>query len=270
MSHYTMTVLAATVVALLWRLYRAALPKPIPGIPYLHASAQHILGDVPDALKHYTRTSELISFLVQRCEELHSPVVQVFMRPFRRPWVVLLDGREAQDIMARRSREFDRADFFREILHVTFPHNQVHMRTNDQWRFNRRLAGDAMSPHFLHQVAAPRVHDSTLDLIEVWQQKLRLSKGHTIDVIEDIRMCTVDTIWAPTFGVNIGTCRSQSQHLRQRQGIALPESEDTLLQLPTVAPPAPYLALKRVAGSSEIPMNSPFGQSHHVSTFLGF
>lgn len=75
-------------------LYRWALPKPIPGIPYDQKSASRILGDLPDALKHLSETQEMVSFLVERCEKLDSPVIQVFLRPFQRPRVVVMDGRE--------------------------------------------------------------------------------------------------------------------------------------------------------------------------------
>ena len=89
----TTALLAGVLVTLGFLLYRAALPKPIPGIPYAQYS-NRLFGDVPDALKYHAKTSETVAFLASRCEELKSPIVQVFMRPFSRPWVVLVDSRE--------------------------------------------------------------------------------------------------------------------------------------------------------------------------------
>lgn len=52
-------------------------------------------GDVPDFLKHYAKTREMMSFLAVKCQEMNTPVIQLFMRPLGRPWVVLCDGRES-------------------------------------------------------------------------------------------------------------------------------------------------------------------------------
>ena len=87
--------LVATVLLMLgYALYRASIPKPLPGIPYVAASANRTFGDVADALEYNAKTSEMISFLKVKCVELNSPIVQVFMRPFSKPWVVLADSRE--------------------------------------------------------------------------------------------------------------------------------------------------------------------------------
>ncbi len=89
------TALVAGVLGILgFLLYRAALPKPIPGIPCAPNSINRLFGDVPDALKYHAKTSETVAFLASRCEELKSPIVQVFLRPFSRPWVVLADSHE--------------------------------------------------------------------------------------------------------------------------------------------------------------------------------
>ena len=58
--------------------------------------------------------------------------------------VVITDFRESQDIMTRRTREFDRSAFFGDLLYALGPSNQVHMPTGDVWRAHRRLMGDTM------------------------------------------------------------------------------------------------------------------------------
>lgn len=88
----TSVVLFAVLLLGLW-LYRATIPRPIPGIPYLQSSANKPFGDVSDALKYFARTQEMISFLERRCIDLSSPICQVFMRPFQ-PWIVVADHQE--------------------------------------------------------------------------------------------------------------------------------------------------------------------------------
>ena len=78
-------------------------------------------------------------------------------------------------------------------------------------------------------------------------------------------MCTIDTIWAATFGTAIGTCKSQSEYLSTLGAVEFPTSLDTVAQIPIMALPEAYNALVAIARSSEIPMNSPFGRAHHCS-----
>lgn len=94
LSLSTLGLFAGVVLAAAFAIYRALLPKPIPGIPCDQAASKRLFGDVPDALKYHAETSEMLSFLVKRCKELDSPIIQVFMRPFQKPWVVVADGRE--------------------------------------------------------------------------------------------------------------------------------------------------------------------------------
>jgi hypothetical protein len=88
-----MTVVAIVVVVYL--VYQAALPTPIPGIPYKTISARRLLGDLPDMLKYTARTRETVSYFASHCVELNSPITQIFIRPiFSKPWVIITDSRE--------------------------------------------------------------------------------------------------------------------------------------------------------------------------------
>ena len=93
---YTATlalVLAVTFVAG-YVVYNAMRPHPIPGtIPYTKTSANYVLGDVPLAVKSGKETQQPLAFLSDKFEELKSPIVQVFMEPFGRPWVIVNDWR---------------------------------------------------------------------------------------------------------------------------------------------------------------------------------
>lgn len=76
---------AVCLLAVLLLLYRAALPKPLKGIPYNHHAAKRILGDIPDALAWHKSRSELFTFISAQVVKLDSPIIQLFMRPFGRP-----------------------------------------------------------------------------------------------------------------------------------------------------------------------------------------
>lgn len=53
------SLLLASVLAVLYLGYRAALPKPLPGIPYNHDAARKLFGDVPEMMGHIRRTKRI-------------------------------------------------------------------------------------------------------------------------------------------------------------------------------------------------------------------
>ncbi|PPJ57083.1 hypothetical protein CBER1_00480 [Cercospora berteroae] len=248
LQHVALT--AAFVLFVGYIFYQKLLPKPMPGIPYNKTSARRLLGDVPDALAHLAETQEVISFLTKRCIELNSPVVQVFMRPFSKPWVVLVDGRES--------------DFFRDLFISLFSRVQGCLPTNDQWRFNRKLMADAMRPDFLNSVAAQEVYEHTLHLIGLWKEKARLAQGRAFDASEDSLICTVDTIWAATFGLSLEASKSWAKQLANIKGIDLPvNGAEELAKIPEPRLPEMFNHIKIITQSSEIVLTSPLGRRHH-------
>ena len=60
----------------------------------MKATANKPFGDLPDFLKFNKRTKEVMQFVTNRAEELNTPVCQLFVKPFRKPWVVIADARE--------------------------------------------------------------------------------------------------------------------------------------------------------------------------------
>ena len=221
-------------------LYRAALPKPIPGIPYNKKSANRILGDVPDAMAYHGKTSELMKWIAEQAREFDTPVFQLFMRPFGKPWIITTDYREAQDIMVRRTTEFDRSDFFRDLFAEILPGNQVQMATGDTWRQHRRLMGDTMSPSFLNNVAAPQIYSTMMDTLELWDEKIRLAKGGPFDARHDIIRAALDVIWAATFGQQIGTTQSQTKLLSSLNQMELPTDGKKAANFPLAPNPAAF------------------------------
>lgn len=55
----TMALAAIGALLVLCLAYRAALPRPIPGIPYNQVAATKLLGDVPEMLAYVMRTKRM-------------------------------------------------------------------------------------------------------------------------------------------------------------------------------------------------------------------
>ena len=268
---FTICSLVASVLLLaVYLLYRAALPKPIPGIPHHEASAKRLFGDVPDMLKYQAETKEPMAFLTQQCINLNSPIVQVFVRPFGRPWVVVTDFREAQDIMVHRSKEFDRSDFFGDLFVMMMPESHVSFKTDEQWRMHRRLLGDTMSPQFLNDVASRQIYTSAGDIVKLWKEKMRLAKGRPFRVSEDVHRGALDVIWSATFGSDIGTTASQTNLLSSLDQVEIPKDIDSEVRFPMAPLPDAFNAIMTLCKSCETPMKSPIPRPHHwfILTFF--
>ncbi len=142
-------------------------PRPIPGIPYIEASARKIFGDIPAMIEHIKATDgTFVTYLRSVMERLNSPVVQVFMFPFGKPLVLLGDFAEAQDMLIRREHEFERSTTLGDLLLGILPKHNVHLPTGPQWKAQRLLIRDLMTPSFLNNVAGPVLYNTTIDLID--------------------------------------------------------------------------------------------------------
>ena len=249
--------------ALLYFAYRAALPTPIPGIAHHKSAANGLLGDIPSMVRHLASTKEVVDWFSDQCVELNSPIVQLFIRPFGRPMVFIADWRESQDILIRR-KEFDRSKFFGDVLLGLLPKAFISMQTNDTFRHQRRLLADTMSPAFLHQVAAPRVYNAALDLMELWHLKLKLAANRPFSASSDIHHMTLDAILVVTLGTSSGTTKSQVAHLSShanRQSWSLDEN------VPAEFPKGPtspvFDAIVTMTDSVDKTIFSPLPSWHH-------
>jgi cytochrome P450 len=161
----------------LYLFYQWLLPKPIVGIPFSVAATQNLLGDVPELAAEVSRTRKFNSWLKKKAESFNSTVAQVFMRPFSKPFVILSDFREIQDILLHRKDDFDRTDMAYEMFGGLVPNFHLHMKTNARWKSHRRLLQDLMVPRFLNNVAAPAIYASTLRLIDYGKPSALLQMG---------------------------------------------------------------------------------------------
>jgi hypothetical protein len=134
---------------LLYQVYLFALPKPIPGIPYnLHAS-KRLMGDIPDV----RRSKHMRQWVWSQPRAHRAPLSQVFVLPFRRPTVIVTDYSAVVDILARRSREFDRGQRIREIVGLIAPEFHFTMETKEEgFKAHKELVRDLMTPRFLNEV----------------------------------------------------------------------------------------------------------------------
>jgi hypothetical protein len=160
----------------LYLLYWAALPKPIPGIPYNQVSAKRLAGDIPEFIKE----KDGLRFWMRDQFIVHnSPVVQIFVAPFKRPWVLVSDFRESQDMTMRRTKEFDRSGLTYDSFGALAPTSYICMRTDQPlFRHNRALLKDLMTTSFLHQVSIVLILVPFFLLTTSRFRRLKSTKSH--------------------------------------------------------------------------------------------
>lgn len=109
-------ILAVTAL-ILYLIYRSLLPRPIPGIP--HNAKPGLLGDIPALVKWQSEYQEVYTFLSSECRNLGSPIIQLFLRPLGRPWVVICNADAAREALTKRGDEFDRYEVQRTASFAT-------------------------------------------------------------------------------------------------------------------------------------------------------
>ncbi|KAF1948160.1 cytochrome P450 [Byssothecium circinans] len=251
-------------VAILWLYYRL-LPKPISGIPFDTRSTKRLLGDIPDALKHRTQTGEIWSLMRERSLELNSPIFQMFMTgPGGKPWVILTDFRESQDIQTHRQGEFDRSAFLGDVFGPLIPGNHVWMPSDERFYSNRNLIRDTMSPAFLHDVVAPILHSTTKDLLCLWEKKVRLVHRRPFQADQDIIRSVVDFILLASLGTRTDLSRKQMDQLCTPSQPEPQADVDTPVEFPKAEETPTYLAVRTLVDSIAIGMSSPIPRQHMI------
>ncbi|CAJ0546731.1 Ff.00g013580.m01.CDS01 [Fusarium sp. VM40] len=191
-------VLTLSIFTALYLLRRALLPKPIPGIPYNENAVKSLLGDIPE----FRAAPNRREWWARQAIKHQSPLFQVFMRPFGRPWVFVADYFEASDICMRRLKEFDRADTTRDQFVGLTPAHHIIMKSSDpQFKKNKELIRDLMSVSFLQQATAPQIYDKFSTLLELWGRKRSLADGRPFNVADDIHNAALDIILGASFGL---------------------------------------------------------------------
>jgi hypothetical protein len=154
----TMLALGAFSFAILYIVYRAALPRPIPGIPYNKAAAKSILGDMPEFLRYVKdNNGQALGWWNEQIAKHDSPILQLFLKPLGRPIVIVSDFREAQDVLLRRHKEFDRSTVFDDVFSGVMPHHHIGQKTSEKVKAQKRLLADTMMPSFLNEASTPEL-----------------------------------------------------------------------------------------------------------------
>ncbi|CAI0652143.1 unnamed protein product [Colletotrichum noveboracense] len=185
------------VLPLLYSLYRYLLPKPIPGIPYNKDATKSLLGDIPQIKKE--SPGNIFNWISVQSRRHNSPIFQIWLGPFTKPAVVVADFREGQDILLRR-KEFDRSNFMSSVLSGEANSFHITLKTGPQWKAQRRLLQDLMTPAFLHRVAAPNIYKSALRLVDLWRKKAHLADGKSFSAEHDVFYAALDAVFDFGFG----------------------------------------------------------------------
>ncbi|RHZ57412.1 uncharacterized protein CDV56_107766 [Aspergillus thermomutatus] len=193
------TCILVVTIGFLLSLYRLALPKPIPGIPYNKGSASKLFGDGQAYLKHCKEYGGTFATYCQSvAKSLDAPLVQIFIQPFKQPLLVLADFRETEALMRRK--DFDRSDDMGDMILGLMPQHHLRMKTDAAWKAQRLLTKGLMLPSWLHGVAAPEICQHALSMIELWDFKARLANGRPFEASEDLRRMAMDAVMSFCFG----------------------------------------------------------------------
>lgn len=239
--------------------YYLALPRVIQGIPHNAASARSILGDLPRLLAHFKVTNENVDWMTNQCVELGSPIIQLFLWPGTFPLIILTDHREMEDILIRRTREFDRSEIIAQLLGGLVPHATIVMPSHQLFKSQRRIWSNTMSPAFLNEIAAPQVHEATMELIALWKRKQVLGRGRCFAAAENIRQATMDAIWGVAVGTKLGGVQSQLNFIAQMNSVPVKEDDpDAPVEFPEAIMPAVYRAISTLLDSVAGTLSSPF------------
>ncbi|KAK3396961.1 cytochrome P450 [Sordaria brevicollis] len=193
----TFTALIAGAVLILYLAYWAILPKPIPGIPYNRNAAWSPLGDIPEMIRFVFKEKQVFSWMGSLTERHKSPIVQIFVKPFQKPWVVVSDPFETQDILLRRGKEIDRSLIISEMLGGLLPEQHMQFQSDDpRFKRNRNLINHLMAPSFVNRVSGPETYRGVNLLIQLWKAKCERAQGRPFRADHDLSHSALDAISA--------------------------------------------------------------------------
>ena len=119
---------AAILIAIaIRRLYRTILEETIPGIPN-NREAINLLGDFPKFQKWHKSRKEMYAWIVSQSEKYKSSTIQLFMHPFGKPWVVILDSEKHKTSCLD---QLETMDELKSLATFLFPYHRTGTRI---WR----------------------------------------------------------------------------------------------------------------------------------------
>ncbi|CAK4001931.1 cytochrome P450 monooxygenase [Lecanosticta acicola] len=247
--------LVAVVLSVAYYVYRLGFPKPLAGIPYNPEAAQRFFGDVvffpkPDA-------PAFRAWLTSLGERLQSPIVQVFIRPYGKPALVVYDYWEAYDINNRRLDEFDKTERNRQIFSEVVPQNHTSMRASDAaYPRSKNMIKGVMVPSFISEINAPEIYAKARLVVQLWHIKAQEAGGHPFSVSGDVRDYAFDAVLTASFGLKEeeGIVAGQLRHLMQAEVLQAEvhvdkDDVDSPVEFPGMPLPQEYEALSKVTES---------------------
>jgi hypothetical protein len=197
----TQSLIASFIITVfLVTLYKWLLPKPISGIAYNPEAVKSLFGDAPSMIKEVKATGEFRVWCAKQVQYLNSPICQVFIRPFSKPWVLLAEFRESRVILMRR-KEFDKSSFLADgmasigAFHGIYPTGKV-------FKENRQLLQDLMTTSFLENHVGPAIHRKGLEVMKLFTIKMKLAKGRPFSVKKDFEYASLNIMLNFAFGQN--------------------------------------------------------------------
>ncbi|XDG03650.1 hypothetical protein ABKA04_003265 [Annulohypoxylon sp. FPYF3050] len=213
-------VMVGFLAAILFRILvkRLLYPRPLSGIPYDKESAKRISGDLPNITETYNELTEWSRPIGRRSLKYRSPIHQLFMNPFAKPYIIVDDPREVVDIALRRTKEFDK-DTSIGVWQTFIPKSTIAQSTTPEYKAQRKTWQDTMHPDFLRKVMAKHIYAAAEDLTKLWEVRCSHSAGKPIDVSGDFSYAALDAIWTATFGQHLDLVNAQIQMLETGNNI---------------------------------------------------
>jgi len=79
----------AAAISFIALIYWLSLPKPIPGIPHDPATVKRPFGDLFEFIAHKKQHGEVRRWYPTKIRKLNSPILQVSIKPFAKPIVLM-------------------------------------------------------------------------------------------------------------------------------------------------------------------------------------
>ncbi|KAF2176652.1 cytochrome P450 [Zopfia rhizophila CBS 207.26] len=192
------------------------------------------------------RTTTVIACITAQDIKLNSPITQVFCRPPGRPWVVITDFRECQDILMRRTKKFEGPSFIGDIILGILPNIHISFRTNDTFRAHQRLWPDPITPGSC-------------------TSKLRVARKHPFSATLDIYQAALRTICATGFGTDseVSLINAQLQPICSLKALDLASNIDEPANFPRAPNPAAFDAILTLIESLESLIKPQMPRLHH-------
>lgn len=199
-------------------LFLKLYPTILEGLPHNVASARRILGDVRDVIALTSKTREQSESMFLINQRANSPIVQLLTPSFGPSTVLIDDPREAEDILMRRGREFDRSSLTRDFYVYFIPNSSIVQYTTPALRAQKRAWADTMSTKFLRQGVGPNIYRTVHRLVQLWRWKAMTSPGGVFETKKDLYNASIDVLWAAVFGSDLGVLGNQIGATSRKEG----------------------------------------------------